>query len=615
MLMPLILLLAFALGANGLNADVVWLDEFASVSDMGAFNPPYSPAQIIDAIRGNHVPLFFLLGAGWAQLAGWSQYALRFMSLAAGVLMIAWLYRFAADAVNRRTAIVSALLMSTTALVIVYFHELRMYTLLMLLAVMHSGLYWRLAHGFRVTRLTWLFFILTAAMLFYTHNFSIILFVGLGAYHLFFVPKSRRWLNIMFAWGGGASLFLPYVPLWIEGLLQWTSRSSIDDIRMFPSPEVMTAFAGLLVNGFYLLWLPLILSFGYALRRKRNSAIVRLLCIALIMILTLLFVTWQFSSLPISRMRYFLVLWFSFVVLFAYGLTSMPRWPAITALFLVLWGIAGCQLGRSAEILKYAGGMFEAHKAQMYPPLYEYLYHLKKKANATDYLIGFTVPMHNGRSPDDYYLQAQPGLDGVFLSAHHRRYRLERDVKAILDNHPYILFAYNPGDPSPNADKALEIIHREGYIPCAVMIDKPDWRARRYVSRVMDCGHEPAPIAYDNSVKVIDRFARYVPGSEAVQILTWWAVADEGLLNEYNVSMQIITPDWRNVQQTDRHLYELPPWDVIELSTEGLPPGDYRLMMILYHQDSGEKVSGVDLAGDETANIFSMLPFTIEPAG
>ena len=614
MLMTLILLLAFALGAHGLNKGVIWLDELHSVSDMGGFDPPYSPAQIIDSVPKNHVPLFYLLGAVWAQLAGWSQYALRFVSLAAGILMIAWLYRFAADAVNRRTAIVSALLMSTTALVIVYFHELRMYTLLMLLAVMHSGLYWRLAHGFRVTRLTWLFFILTAAMLFYTHNFSIILFVGLGAYHLFFVSKSRRWLNIMFAWGGGASLFLPYVPLWIEGLLQWTSRSSIDDIRMFPSPEVMTAFAGLLVNGFYLLWLPLILSFGYALRRKRNPAIVRLLCIALIM-MTFLLAVWQFALLPITRMRYSLILWFPFFILLAWGLTSVSRWRLVTALFLLLWSAAGYQLGRSAEILKYVSGMFEAHKAQMYPPLYEYLYHLKNKANATDYLIGFTVPMHNGQSPAHYYLQAQPGLDGVFLSAHHRRYRLERDVKAILDNHPYFLLAYNPGDPSPNAGKALAIIRQEGYIPCAVMIDKPDWRARRYVSRVMDCGHEPAPIAYGNGIKVIDRFARYVPESEAVQILTWWEVVDEGLLDEYNVSMQIITPDWRNVRQADRHLYELPPWDVTDLPTEGLPSGDYRLMMILYQRDTGEKVSGTDLAGGETANILPILSFTIEPDG
>ena len=129
----------------------------------------------------------------------------------------------------------------------------------------------------------------------------------------------------------------------------------------------------------------------------------------------------------------------------------------------------------------------------------------------------------------------------------------------------------------------------------------------------MACGHEPAPIAYENGIKVIDRAARYVPESNLVQVLTWWEVEDEQLLYEYNVSMQIITPDWQNARQEDRHLYELPPWDVIELSTEGLPPGDYRLMMILYHRDTGEKASGTDLTTGEKAKIWPVLSFTIGP--
>ena len=614
MLMTLVLLLAFALGAAGLNADVIWLDELYSVSDMGVFNPPRSPAQIISAIRGHndHVPLFFLMVAGWSQLAGWSQFALRFMSLVSGVLMIAWLYRLAADAVNRRTAVAAALLMSTNAFAILYFHELRMYALLMLLAVMHSGLYWRLAHGFRATRLMWFLFILTAAMLLYTHNYAIIVFAGLGGYHLLFVSKSRRWLNIILAWGVGALLFLPYAPLWIEDLLQYSIRAGT--FYKYPTPpslRTVAVIAYLWVNGFPFIVLALILSFGCALRQRRNPAILRLLVIALMM-MALLLVVGQFTSLPTDRVRYSLILWFPFFILFAYGLTSVPRWRLVTTLFLLLWSAAGYQLSRSAEILDYADGS----EARLYPPLYEYLYHLKHKANAADYLIGFTSLMRTGWwSPANYYLQAQPGLDGVFLSASRRRYQLESDVKAILDEHPYVLLAYNPADPAPNADKTLEIMRQEGYIPCAVIIDEPGWRAQRYVNQVMGCDHQPAPIVYDNRIKVIDRFARYVPESKALQILTWWEVADEGLLDEYNVSLQIITSDWQNVRQEDRHLYELPPWDVIDLSTEGLPPGDYRLMMILYHRSTGEKVSGLDLASGETGNILPLLSFTIEPPG
>ncbi len=620
--MVFVLLLAFALGANGLNADIIWDDELYSVSNMGAFNPPYSPAQIIDSLMTHspdQVPLFYLLGAGWAQLAGWSQFALRLLSVFFGVLMISWLYRFAADAVNRRTAVVAALLMSTAAFVVLYFHEIRMYTMLMGLGIVHSWLYWRLAHGFRITRWTWILFILTACLLFYTHNFSSVLFAGLGLHHLLFVKKSRRWLHIIIGWGLGAMLFLPYVPFVIDGL-SYVSGNSL----AASTTEIVEAFAHLLVNGFHFLWLPLVLLFGYALYRKRDPVIVWLLSAALLMILGSLFANWQFQFIKLSRIRYFLLVWPLLAIVFAYGLTSAPRWRVVTILFLLLWCIAGYQLSRSIEIYNYAGVRSAVRTS---PPLHRYVDGIKDKTWHKDYLVGFSNAWYvnwdrkHGWSIADYYLEVQLGIDGVFMEAGHegstitkRAWEIRRDVRWILDGHPYLLFAYDLESKPPNADIALDIIH-EDYVPCKVVVNKPDLLIQRYVHFVMDCNHQPAPMEYGNDIKVFDRAARYDSGSEVLQVLTGWEVADEGLLDEYNVSLQIIASDWQNVRQEDRHLYELPPWDVIELSTEGLPPGDYRLMMILYHRDTGEKVSGLDLASGETGNLLPLLAFTIESPG
>ena len=610
-LMTMILLLAFALGADGLNADVIWLDELYSITILGAFDLPQSPAQIIDLMvkynLWDHVPLYFILGAGWASVTGWSQFSLRLLSLFFGVLMVAWLYRFTLDAVNRRTAVVAACLMATSAFMIWYFHEIRMYSLLMLLAVMHSWFYWRLARGFRSTWLiTEILFILTCSALLYTHYLSLLLFAGLGVYHLIFVSKTRRWLKIILGWGIGALLFLPYA----SSLTELVSGSS-DRILVLLSPELTGAFAYLLVSGFNLLWLPLALLFGYALWRKQNPAILWLLVVAFVMLLT---ANWQLEF-SLDRMRYLLILWFPFVILFAYALASFPHWPIIAA-FIIVWGIAGFQFSRSADILTYTGW---AYRVQMYPPLHEYVYHLQDKTRYQDYLIGFSEEIkvnrvqsrHSAYSFADYYLDVQLGIDGVFVGADHGRYRLESDVETALDEHPYILFAYDPENKPPNFDEAFGIIRQEDYIPCTVIVDNPDLLIQRYVHSVMDCDHEPAPIAYENGIKVIDRAARYVPESDLVQILTWWEIADENLLDKYNVSMQIITPDWRNMRQEDRHLYELPPWDVIELSTVDLPPGDYRVMAIVYDRETNEKVSGADPTSGESANIFPIATFTI----
>ena len=74
--MTAIILLGFAFGANGLNADILWLDEMFSLSNMGAFNPPYSPQDVVSSLSNyspDHVPLYFVLGSQWARLAGWTQ--------------------------------------------------------------------------------------------------------------------------------------------------------------------------------------------------------------------------------------------------------------------------------------------------------------------------------------------------------------------------------------------------------------------------------------------------------------------------------------------------------------------------------------------------------------
>ena len=491
-----ILWLAFGLGARGLNADVIWLDELYSLSNMGAFDGPYSPAQIIDSLfkySPDQVPFFYWLAAVWAALVGWSPFALRLFSTLAGALMIAWLYRFAADAVNRRTAVLAALLMSSTAFVVIFFHELRMYSLLMLLAVMHSWLYWRLARGFQVGRLTWLVFILTAALLIYTHGLAIILFAGLGLHHLLLVSRSRRWLHIALGWGLGALLFLPYARVAVKGL-----RWMMSNEQVTPTAEILGASAHLLVNGWDVLWLPLLLAFGYALWHRRNLAILRLLMIAFIMVLGLCFANWQFEMLQLHRMRYVLVLWFPFVILFAWGLTSLPRWPAAAAVFVLLWSIAGWRLNHAAEFLDYVGQ--EVAVVQAYPPLHEYAARLKHQVKSTDYLVGFTdasqvykVRKH-GWSIADYYLKFRLGIDGMLILTSRGGAELENDVREALDEQPSILFAYNPQDKPPNVEPLRRIIH-EDHIPCAVLADDEDLLAQRYVSRVLGCHHQFSAIA------------------------------------------------------------------------------------------------------------------------
>ena len=130
LIMTIIMLAGFALGAAQLNADILWVDEMHSVSAFGAKDAPQSIKTIAEPIvKKTYVPLYYVLGAGWAKLVGWSQVALRYLSLLFGTLAIAWVYRLSADLVGLRAALLAALLFATNAFVIIYFHEMRSYTM------------------------------------------------------------------------------------------------------------------------------------------------------------------------------------------------------------------------------------------------------------------------------------------------------------------------------------------------------------------------------------------------------------------------------------------------------------------------------------------------------
>jgi hypothetical protein len=97
----LILLCVTALAARGLDADAILIDEYWSVYNAGgAHYGPLSPGQIFERIATEdiwHVPLYYLLIAAWGNVAGWSAFALRALSLLFGVVSVALVYRVGRD--------------------------------------------------------------------------------------------------------------------------------------------------------------------------------------------------------------------------------------------------------------------------------------------------------------------------------------------------------------------------------------------------------------------------------------------------------------------------------------------------------------------------------------
>ncbi len=614
-----VLLLGFALGAAQLNVDILWVDEMATVSAIGAENPPFTVAQIVQSPQTTSdtspSPLYYVILAGWARLVGWLQVALRYLSLLIGVLSIAFMYRFVVDAFNRRSAWLAAALFASNAIINIYFHELRNYSLWLLLSIVHLWQYWRLADAAKASPAIWVGFIATTSALLYTHPFSPFVLLGLCVHHLLLVAKNRRWWHVVFAWGAGVIIFLPYVPVVLSGITSATDSRSVQ-AEALTSLDVIPILAHVLTNGVDLLWLGLLVAAAWALWRQRSRSFMRLFLIFATMTLALLLFHALDPFVSTRRLRYFLVALTFALPLAACVLSWLPYWRVLAALFLMLWLAGFFTIYQQAEHWQYAGhhSLLPAH-----PPLHRFADALLRKVRPYEVLLGFTAAeflnngLHYGFSTVDYYAQTVLGVQGAFLHTELRGSELRAELDRSLGHYPDLTFVYQPRNLAANFNDVQALLE-EKYAACKIVVDTEDIFARRYSYHTLGCGRKLRSVEYDNGIRVIDRFADYDRQKQSIRVVTGWEVADEAQLDEYNVSIQIISTDWQSlVQVPDRHLYDhILPWYAVELSTAGLPPGDYQVMVILYNRDTVKKIAGVDSTTGFSSDIHPVFSFTVD---
>ncbi len=620
-LMIALLLLACALGAAGLNMDVVWVDEMYGLGNMGAFNPPYSPAQVVASLAQyspDQMPLYYALGSQWGLLVGWSQLPMRYLSLLFGALLIACSYRFAADAFDRRTALLASCLLCSNALLLWHFHEMRMYTLWPLLFMAHLWLYWRMVKGEGGNRLGWAVFVLSAAAVMHTQAFAVFFFAGLGLQHLLCHRRSARFWMIWRAWLAGGILSLPMLPSFIDGLRGYHAPSSVARHHALANDEAVIHLGRALVNDMGVLWLAIAALGAYAIFRQRDRSAIRLLVIAALATLGILIAHAVFPVISPTRIRYFAPVIPLFTLLAARFLLAW-RWRSFAApAFLLLWAWGAAQLLDAESSTAFFG---HASLRMDHPPMHRYVDGMQGKTRDQDYLLGFAAsPMiswnlKHGWSPVEYYLRFQLGIDGDIVNMRLKGDALLADLDTRLKGQPYLLAALDRGrQPEPDSRASLLDAIAARYQNCGALVDEAGGLfIQRFVHPMIACERAYQPIHYERGIRIVDKFAAYDETSETVRIVTGWEVDDEALLERYNVSLQILAGDWSLRGQEDQHLYAIGKWYTAELSTASLEPGQYRAVVIVYDRDhSSGKLSGSDMQTGETGTILPLLRFEIK---
>lgn len=606
----LVLLFVGFFGLSHINGESINVDELLAFGDMGGFaSIAYSPAQIIDSLVNNHpdhVPLWYLLGAFAAQFTGWSQAGLRATTVLTSLITLATLFRFTAIYVNRKTALTTLLLMATTEVILHYTYKIRMSQLLMLLGVIHCWSYWRLIND-RTSFSSWLAFVSTGTALLYTHAFGVLLLIGMGANHLFFGSKRHNWRKIVAGWIVTGLLFSLYLPVMVAGFnYNFKNQSDANVI------DVIALIARDFSNDGLLLFIPMLIALGFALWKTPNSFISAILRIGLVGLTTYLLAKLVLDEMLITRTRYLFVLWFALVIPFAYGISSLPR--RLQLMILAIWiavffiDIRPDQVPCvSSDSCIYRPSSLELLRQTPGPrEIFLSSFDQSDTANRT------RVVRAHRYSMVDFYLR-ELGFHSLAVRSKRSQDYVESVYKGLANDYRRFLLGYDPSKLAPNFFQLIELIETE-FVACNIVIEAPPIRVQRFVDRLIGCDHRAEPIVYSSNISVLDRFAQYHSAEKILKVMTW--IEPEYLDQErlYNVSWQILTPNLQNIRQVDRHLHDstVLPWSTIEMSTKGLAPGDYRLVLILYRSDTGKKDYYLDTATGQESGFLPVLDFTVE---
>lgn len=181
LMLALITLLGAALRLATLNTRSFWLDETTSVRQALW---PY--AVLIDEMSQNvHPPLFHFLLHNWIIAFGKSEIAVRSFAVTLGLIAMPLMYWAGVALYNRRVGLIATGIIAFSPFFVWYAQEARMYTLMLVFAILSTGSMWR---ALETNRLRWwaLYAFATAAGTM-TQYFFAFLVAGQGAYLFFYV--------------------------------------------------------------------------------------------------------------------------------------------------------------------------------------------------------------------------------------------------------------------------------------------------------------------------------------------------------------------------------------------------------------------------------------------
>jgi hypothetical protein len=615
LLIPVLLLMTW-MGGRGLNADAIWYDEWWSFYMAGGAH--YGPISF-DEFMGRaetdpwHPPAYYVLLSGWGALVGWTPYAARALSLWAGVLAVAWTYRLGREMQSMTVGLAAAVALASSAFFGHYLHEIRDYSLYTMLTVFTLWAYWRMISTRAGLGMQTAFFV-GAVLLIYTHYFAALGLAAVAIYHVLFERKTRGWWRPPVITGLAGLLFLP----WLRVLLAAVGFVAEDVARQASSltpGEVVSRLLFMFSNGNTVL---LIVAGVYAARKPTRALCLLWFWLFAVLILAVILNAWLGL---LTEMRYLILLWPVVAILFGAGLARWVASRGMLALILVVWALVGVWSAINASPLMvafnspssdtYNNSLGNAFRTLPWDTLRETI---RQRGQPGDVLA-----LHR---PDavwavqgvfDYYLHDTPVRPVIMetLSGGETGDEYFRSAQQFIDDAPRVWLAVDKTIPPNFRLGVFQESLAQGYASCGTVFNLPNMKLDLFVRVPPENNGAMLTFGEGTGVDLLEPLPEMAEGE--LQVLLGWSIAPEVPPNTYSVGLHIENAQGQLVGQLDNRLpgtgFTCQP---VTLSLANFPPGEYRLLMMVYDWASGERLDGHHAGTGEDGDRLMLGAFRIE---
>ena len=589
-------------------------DEPVSLVAAGILSSgPRSLADVWDYLAENdprNAPGWPILLSVWGPFVGWSEFAIRALSLFIGLLTLAWVYRSGRDLIAPRAGLLAVLLLSVSVFFLAYMIHARAFTLVALCSTLCIWSYWRLVLNPRQTSMSAPAGLLFGSVgLLYSHYFSALFLPALGLFHLLFVPKNRRWWRPVLLIAVAAFLAMFQLPGFLEGLK--ATASEVLGGRALTAPAVVSHFVRFLTNGLVapsppfsellLLTVPLLLVIITIRRLRRGKGLsgLWLLVFTFAALLSLMIaVNEMFSVIVDNRIRYLMPLWPMMALLVGAGLWRLARsFRRLATVLLALWLISGTWLTVTTDFRYELGFFFRSDIHRVYRVLI-------KQVPETELLMIDKAALWTDRKRRLYSNLLDQNFNAIPVDDE----SLINNIWRTWEAYPSFWLLYLSQDGAFINDLAASL----GLVQCELVLDEWGFTLERLARSGARCASDDRHIEFENNIRL--NWSGISLSDELLHFESGLRSVDDYLLANYSLAVHVINP--RNGERVAQGDVGVGPGAIVPLRSEidisALPPGDYELRVALYDWRTGVRLIASDLETGADGDMHTLHRFHLD---